>query len=123
MTSFTLEPLAYRSKPQELCAQLAALAQRLGPEAKLPTVTELRKSLGVSLTTLNSALGQLEERGVIERRHGVGIFVAAQWQPKHVPKAISLVCDPTFFQVAGHSPFWDLLVCVPYLPQLMPGNV
>jgi GntR family transcriptional regulator len=44
---------------------------------RLPSEIELSRRLGISRPTLREALHQLEEDGVIVRRHGVGTFVAA----------------------------------------------
>ncbi len=44
---------------------------------RLPSEIELSRRLGISRPTLREALHQLEEEGVIVRRHGVGTFVAA----------------------------------------------
>lgn len=88
-----------------MCAQLTDLAHNLGPGEKLPTVLQLRDSLGVSVATLNSALSELEDQKVLHRRHGVGIFVSSQLHHRR----IVLVCDPSFFRT-GVSPFWDMLI-------------
>ncbi len=82
------------------------MAHQLGPDAKLPTVLQLRDRLGVSIATLNSVLTELETQRVVRRRHGVGIYVA----PDIRQHRICLICDPSFFRVAGSSPFWGLLV-------------
>lgn len=94
------------TKFQALCARLNDLAQRLGPDAKLPTVLQLRDTMGVSISTLNNALNELEAQNIIYRRHGVGIYVS----PRLNERSISLVCDPSFFRGANVSPFWDMLV-------------
>jgi GntR family transcriptional regulator len=44
---------------------------------RLPSEIELSQRMGISRPTLREALRQLEEDGVIVRRHGVGTFVAA----------------------------------------------
>lgn len=82
------------------------MAHGLGPGAKLPTVLQLRDTLGVSVATLNSALGELEAQKIICRKHGVGIYVS----PQLGCKAIRLICDPFFFHMPGASPFWQMLV-------------
>ena len=50
------------------------------PGDKLPAEGELARQLGISRPTLREAFGNLETRGVIERRHGVGTFVTAPAQ-------------------------------------------
>ncbi len=44
----------------------------------LPSETELSQQYDVSRATVREALSQLEQRGVVIRRHGVGTFVAPQ---------------------------------------------
>lgn len=95
-----------QTKFQEVCGRIIDLAHELGPDAKLPTVLQLRDRLGVSIATLNSVLTELETQRVVRRRHGVGIYVA----PDIRHYRICLICDPSFFRVAGTSPFWGLLV-------------
>lgn len=48
----------------------------------LPSETELSQRFDVSRATIRDALAQLEQRGAVMRRHGVGTFVA-QPQPIH----------------------------------------
>ena len=95
-----------QTKFQEVCGRLRDLAHELGPDAKLPTVLELRNRLGVSIATLDSVLTELESQRVVRRRHGVGIYVATDIRQYRV----CLVCDPSFFRSAGTSPFWSLMV-------------
>ncbi len=44
----------------------------------LPSETELGQRFDVSRATIREALSQLEQRGVVTRRHGVGTFVVPQ---------------------------------------------
>ena len=44
----------------------------------LPSETELSQRFEVSRATIREALSQLEQRGVVNRRHGVGTFVVPQ---------------------------------------------
>jgi DNA-binding LacI/PurR family transcriptional regulator len=93
-------------KIQAVRDRLTEMAHHLGPGAKLPTVVELRETLGISGTTLHTALGDLEAQGVLTRRHGVGIYVSDALHRK----TIALLCAPRFYRVPGLSPFWDMLV-------------
>jgi len=95
-----------QTKVQEVCAVLTRMAQELGPDAKLPTVLQLRDRLGVSITTVHAVLDELETRQIVRRRHGVGIYVA----PNIRQHRVCLICSPAFLGVAGLSPFWRMLV-------------
>ena len=100
-----LTSIPHRTRVQAVSAQLVELAHQLGPDEKLPTILQLCAQLGVSVTTLNTVLAELENQKVIYRRHGVGIFVS----PQLSQKCIGLVCAPNFFR-AGTSPFWQQLI-------------
>jgi DNA-binding LacI/PurR family transcriptional regulator len=105
MSSTKLRPVQHQNKTQAIRSSLLELANDLGPDARLPTMNELRDSLGVSVVTLNRALSELEAQGIISRRHGVGIFVSSQLGQK----TIGLVFDRNIFG-ANASPFWDMLI-------------
>ncbi len=105
MSFSSLEPVRHRTKVQALSAQIIGIAREMGPDTKLPTIVRLCEMLGVSMTTLNSALADLEGQKVIYRRHGVGIFVS----PYLSQKSVGLVCAPEFFR-AGTSPFWQQII-------------
>jgi len=94
-----------RSKFEDVCAEIYRLAKEIGSGGKLPTVAQLCASLEVTVVTLNTALAEMERRGVIVRRRGSGIYVA----PRFGLKSVALLCHPVFFQV-GASPFWEVLV-------------
>jgi GntR family transcriptional regulator len=49
---------------------------RLHPGQRLPGENELAELFGVSRTTLRAAVQTLLTQGILERRHGVGTFVA-----------------------------------------------
>lgn len=71
-----------RANPRPLYAQASAMLKELlhsgnyMPGARLPSEHALSEQLGISRPTLREALHQLEEEGIIVRRHGVGTFVA-----------------------------------------------
>ncbi|MBL8994289.1 MAG: winged helix-turn-helix transcriptional regulator, partial [Spirochaetia bacterium] len=46
------------------------------PNEQLPSINDLIRSHGVSLTTINRAFFSLEKEGLIERRAGKGVFIA-----------------------------------------------
>src|SRR5882672_6721698 len=64
---------------QEIADELRARIQRGEPAtgARLETQRQLAKRFGVTLMTLRQALEVLEREKLIERRHGLGTFVAA----------------------------------------------
>lgn len=51
------------------------------PGDRLPAESVLAPTLGISRSTLREALTELKSQGVIDRRHGVGTFVAAPPAP------------------------------------------
>jgi GntR family transcriptional regulator of arabinose operon len=53
---------------------------RLAPGDALPPEAKLAESLGLSRTTVRSALGELEEQGAIQRIQGRGTFVSSKQQ-------------------------------------------
>src|SRR6185436_17725968 len=73
-----------RSSAQPLYVQLAQDIQRrirsgaLPPGARLPTVRELARQLGVTRLTIHSAYSELQAGGWVEATVGRGTFVAAQ---------------------------------------------
>ncbi|GMQ94881.1 MAG: GntR family transcriptional regulator [Acidimicrobiia bacterium] len=52
--------------------------QRYQPGGRLPSENDLAAELGISRPTLREALTELQTQGVIERRRGVGTFVAEE---------------------------------------------
>lgn len=93
------------TKTQDLGERLVALARALGPESRLPTTQQLCRDLDVSSVTLNRALVDLEARGTLECKRGVGIFVSRRVHRK----TIGLVFDTGIFQ-RDLSPFWTMLL-------------
>jgi DNA-binding LacI/PurR family transcriptional regulator len=89
----------------DLSAELKRIAHLRGPGHKMPTVLQLQEQFGVSIGTLDRALGWLEQEHVITRLHGKGIFVS-----EGLIRNICFVCDPSFFRGAGASPFWSILL-------------
>lgn len=59
------------------------------PSEKLPRATVLSETMGVSMKTMRTALGQLEKDGFIQRVHGLGTFVNAETPDSH-PKYLLL---------------------------------
>jgi DNA-binding LacI/PurR family transcriptional regulator len=94
------------SKLQTVAAQLEELAFQLGPGTQLPRVSDLCSQFGASITTVNAALGDLEARGILQRRPGVGNFVAPDLHRAN----ILLLCDASLLSRPELSPFWAMLI-------------
>lgn len=105
-----MQPLSVKSKPDILRAKISDLAHRLGPEARLPRVLEMCREYNVAPNTLNQALREVEESGLITRRRGAGIFVTKQTASWVKTAPLAMICRPSLVQSSGHSPFWDLLM-------------
>jgi 2-aminoadipate transaminase len=79
-----------RSSAQPLYAQIAREIQRrirsgaLPPGAKLPTVRELSRQLGITRLTVHSAYEELQAGGWVEATVGRGTFVAQRTDPAQV---------------------------------------
>ncbi|WP_103663147.1 GntR family transcriptional regulator [Microbacterium sp. CJ77] len=69
----------YQAISQDLSEQISA--GTLGSGDRLLSEQELASMYGVSRMTVRQALGQLESRGLVVRRHGSGTFVAT---PSHM---------------------------------------
>lgn len=50
--------------------------KRLAPGDRLPTVRELARQIGVSLTVVREAIASLKANGIVNTRQGAGIFVS-----------------------------------------------
>jgi len=94
------------SKVDNTYERLLSMAHHLGPQAKMPTVRRLREEMSVSQTTLDAALARLEERHILVRRQGSGVYVSSRLRQRN----IALLCEPEYFLRYGASPFWGLLV-------------
>jgi len=80
MTSDVLQPLKTSrvSLPVQAQQYLLGLVKdgTYQPGEQLPSENELATQLGISRPTLREALLNLEQEGIIVRRHGVGTFIA-----------------------------------------------
>src|SRR6187551_60992 len=82
-----------------VAADLAALIDggQLAPAQRVPSVRELARQRGISLTTAVASLRSLEQRGLIEARPQSGYFVArrsarlAEPTQARLPRAARLV--------------------------------
>lgn len=97
--------LVYATKTQALSTHISALAYKLGPGAKLPTMQQLSAELGISVMTLNRALSELEAQNIIVRRQGSGTYVNENLGQK----TVGLIYDRALIG-ASASPFAALLL-------------
>lgn len=93
------------SRVSEVTEAIRAMANDLGANAKLPTVSQLRHDLGASISTISGSLQELESSGVIYRRHSIGIFVS----PSFNTRKIRVLLDARIVRAPGVSPFWGTL--------------
>jgi len=100
--------LSTRSRLDAVRERVRMVAQEAGAGARLPSVTQFCRELGISPNTLDKALGTLEAEGIVERRNGVGLFVGSGVVARQ--GEIALVCRLSFLRAPGHSPVWDALV-------------
>jgi len=81
MTNSAVQPLKTNrtSLPAQAQQYLLSLirAGTYQPGEQLPSENELATQLGISRPTLREALHNLEQEGVVVRRHGVGTFIAS----------------------------------------------
>jgi DNA-binding LacI/PurR family transcriptional regulator/transposase-like protein len=96
-------------KSREVKERLVALSMQLGPASRLPNTTELCRTLAISPTTLNNVLREMEAEKLIDRRRGVGIYVASDIG-KLAQRQVCLLCDSSYFRGAAVSPFWNMLL-------------
>ena len=60
---------------------------------RLPTIQEMARRFGVGTHTVREAVKKLQALGVLDVRHGLGVFVAVRRQAESGPSA-SYVADP-----------------------------
>jgi GntR family transcriptional regulator len=95
----------------ESCADAIAEAISSGayePTAQLPAEAQMAANLGVSRATLRDALRQLQDRGLIIRRHGHGTFVAKRPIRKDLNRNFGITA---MIRSGGFQPGTRELVC------------
>src|SRR5450755_2759143 len=86
--------LAPRRKLTETVAQqLLAAIRGLPPGTRVPSERELTKHLGVGRSTVREALNGLAMLGVVEIRHGQGVFVTGDPSQLSEPSAITAALE------------------------------
>ncbi len=93
------------SRVDEVREELLQMAVARGPGIKLPTVRELCAQFDVPFRTLEHAILQLEQRQLLVRRQGSGIYATDRVRQQ----SIGVVFGGDIFQPM-FSPFWSLLL-------------
>jgi len=93
---------------------------KLNPGQRLPGENEFAKQLGVSRTTLRAAVEMLLAQKILERRHGIGTFVANGSLMMIAEGLESLVSTTAIIRRHGYEPGTADLKCevIPASPQL-----
>jgi GntR family transcriptional repressor for pyruvate dehydrogenase complex len=72
----SLSPAPRRKLTETVAEQLVAAIRELPPGTKVPSERELTRELGVGRSTVREALNGLAMLGIVEIRHGQGVFVS-----------------------------------------------
>lgn len=101
------EPAATQigNKADRVSDQIETLAREVGPGGKLPTLRQMCARFEVSRTTVERAMLALERRGLLERRHGSGIYATDEV----AVRTVGVVFGGDIF-TDRFSPFWTLLL-------------
>ena len=73
--------------------RVVALADTLGPGAKLPPERALSEEYGIARETLRRSMDALVREGIVERRRGAGTFVAQERVTKRFSPVLSFTED------------------------------
>jgi GntR family transcriptional repressor for pyruvate dehydrogenase complex len=89
----TLSPAPRRKLTETVAEQLVAAIRDLPPGTKVPSERELTKELGVGRSTVREALNGLAMLGVVEIRHGQGVFVTGEPAQVGEPSSITAALE------------------------------
>jgi GntR family transcriptional repressor for pyruvate dehydrogenase complex len=89
----SLTPAPRRKLTETVAEQLLAAFRTLPPGTKVPSERELTKDLGVGRSTVREALNGLAMLGIVEIRHGQGVFVTGEAAPVSEPSAITAALE------------------------------
>jgi GntR family transcriptional repressor for pyruvate dehydrogenase complex len=84
----TLTPVLRRKLTETVAEQLLTAIRGLPAGARVPSERELTKELGVGRSTVREALNGLAMLGIVEIRHGQGVFVTGETGPSAEPSSI-----------------------------------
>jgi DNA-binding FadR family transcriptional regulator len=88
-----LSPVTRRKLTETVAEQLLAAIRELPPGTRVPSERELTRELGVGRSTVREALNGIAMLGVVEIRHGQGVFVADAPAGEGEPPAITAALE------------------------------
>lgn len=77
-SDLVLSPAPRRKLTETVAEQLLEAIRKLPPGTKVPSERQLTKELGVGRSTVREAVNGLAMLGVVEIRHGQGVFVTGE---------------------------------------------
>lgn len=100
----SFHPVARQNLADDLAQRINDMIQRREYEAgdRLPAITAMATQFGVGAPTLREALRKLEAVGVVDIRHGSGVYVAAE-------HGTMLLTNPVFAAPASKKLLVDLI--------------
>lgn len=98
------EPLLRQNLSDDIAQRISQLIQKGSYEsgARLPTISHMALQFGVGAPTLREALKKLETLGVVDIRHGSGVYVARTGESM-------LISNPVFEVMATKKLLVDLI--------------
>ncbi|RYG82266.1 PLP-dependent aminotransferase family protein, partial [bacterium] len=115
--SWTMDSVAPSPLYLKVAAELKSLIDggQLAPAQRVPSVRELMRQRGISLTTAVASLRNLEQRGLIEARPQSGYYVARREPRREEPRAPRL---PRGARLVGLQAMVDRLAEASLDPQI-----
>ncbi len=92
-SKLALSPAPRRKLTETVAEQLLRAVRELPPGTKVPSERELTKELGVGRSTVREALNGLAMLGIVEIRHGQGVFVTDAPVQVSGPRAITAALE------------------------------
>ena len=88
-----LSPVTRRKLTETVAEQLLDAIRELPPGTRVPSERELTRELGVGRSTVREALNGIAMLGIVEIRHGQGVFVASSPAVEGDPPAITAALE------------------------------
>ena len=91
------QPVFRQSLSDDIAQRITQLiqAERHAPGARLPAISKMARQFGVGSPTLREALKKLETVGVVEIRHGSGVYVGQSPDSLLIPNPVLDPAPPT----------------------------